>query len=213
MDRFRLIDDGGIWLALGGVLLAIILPVHGPTHADLSVQMQHIADGHGQWAVVHWLAAIALLLMAGGGFILFGETLLGQRNVAPAGAWLLLALGSFLTIGTAVIEATAISEAAGAGDLESFQVWWPFASGLGNGFMVVALATAAIAYSSARTKRPPIAIWLCWAGLIAALLSAFGWSLGQHLRVQIGGPLWFVSTLALALWLAWFGFRSRRTDG
>ncbi len=211
-EKFRLIDDGGIWLALGGALLAVILPVHGPTYADLSVQMQHIADGHGQWAIVHWLAAIALLFMSGAGFIHFVETLIGRRHIAPAGAWLLLALGSFLTIGTAVVEATAISAAASTSDLKSFLTWWPFASGLGNGFMVVALATAMIAYASARTEEPPIAIWLCWAGLIVALLSALGWSLGQHVRVQFGGPLWFVSTLALALWLAWFGFRSRRTE-
>lgn len=210
--NIRFVDDGGIWLALGGILLAVILPVHGPTYADLSVQMQHIADSHGQWALVHWLAAIALLLMSGAGIILFVETLIGRRHGAPAGAWLLLALGSFLTIGTAVVEATAISTAASTGDLKSFLIWWPFASGLGNGFMVVALAAAVIAYSSVRTEKPPIATWLCWAGLILALLSALGWSLGQHIRVPLGGPLWFVSTLALALWLAWFGFRSRRTE-
>lgn len=209
---FRLIDDGAIWLALGGVLLAIILPVHGPTYADLSVQMQHIADGNGQWAIVHWLAAFALVLISGAGFILFVKAIFGRRSIAPAGAWLLLALGAFLTIGTAVVEATAISAAASANDLEGFLIWWPFASGLGNGFMVVALATAVIAFASARSEEPPMAAWLCWAGMIVALLSALGWSLGQHVRVPFGGPLWFVSTLALALWLAWFGFRSRRTE-
>lgn len=204
------INDGGTWLALGGLLLAVILPVHGPTYADLSVQMEHIAHGQGRWAVVHWLAALALLMMSGAGFIFFVETLVGRREGAPAGAWMILAIGALLTIGTAVVEATAISAAAMKGDLESFVIWWPFASGLGNGFMLVALATAGIAYASAQADEPPLAVWLCWVGMAVALLSAVGWSLGQHVRVPIGGPLWFVATLAMSLWLAWFGFKARR---
>lgn len=211
-EKFRFLDDGGTWVMLGGILLALILPMHGPTHSDLSVQMQHIADGHGQWAIVHWIAAIALLLMTGAGLIYFVETLTGRAHTAPAGAWLLFGLGSFLTIGTAIIEATAISAAASADDLDNFLIWWPLASGLGNGFMVVALATALIAYTSAKAEEPPMAIWLSWAGVIIALLSAIGWSLGQHLRVHFGGALWFISTLAMALWLAWFGFRSHRSE-
>lgn len=208
----RPIDEGGTLLLLGGILLAVILPVHGPTYADLTVQMEYIADGHRVWAIVHWIAAIALLLMTAAGFIYFVEALIGRHQLAPAGAWLVFALGSFLTIGTAVTESTAVSAAASIGDLVSFQIWWSFASGLGNGFMVVALATAVIAYRSTRSEQPPMAIWLCWVGLIVALLSALGWSLGQHFRASFGGQLWFVSTLAMALWLAWFGFKSGRTE-
>lgn len=204
------IGDGGTWLALGGLLLAVILPVHGPTYADLSVQMNHIAESHGLWAIVHWLAAAALLLLAGAGFLLFAETVTGLRRSVPAGAWLLLAMGSFLTIATAVIEATALSAAAHSADLDAFLIWWPLASGFGNGFFVVALATAAIAYATARSGGGAMPNWLGWAGVIVGLSSAVGWSLGQHFRVPVGGPLWFIATLALALWLAWYGFRSRR---
>lgn len=208
-ERTSIFNEGGSWLAIGGLLLAVVLPLHGPTYADLSVQMEHIAGSHGRWASVHWLAALALILMSGAGFIFFAEALLGRSHGAPAGVWLLFAIGSFLTIGTAVVEATAISSAATSNDLESFVIWWPFASGLGNGFMLVALATAIIALSNAKSDNPPIAAWLCWAGVFAALLSAIGWSLGQHVRLQIGGPLWFVATLAMAVWLAWFGLKSR----
>lgn len=213
LENIRSTNEGGIFLCIGGLLLAIILPVHGPTYADLSVQMEHIAHGHGQWAIVHWSAALALVLMAGAGFFYFVETLLGRRQGAPAGAWLMLALGSLLTIGTAVAEATAMSVAAENGDLETFLIWWPFASGLGNGFMVVALAVAVIAFSSAKTDDPPVASWLCWLGIAFAAFSAIGWSLGQHFGQSLGGPLWFVSTVAMALWLSLFGFRSIRPSG
>ena len=201
--------EAGVWLGLGGLTLAVVLPIHGPTHADLAVQMSHIADGHGRWAIVHWVAAVALVLLAGAGFFFFVETLIGRRREAPAGAWLLFAMGSFLTIGTAIVEATAISAAANKDDLESFVVWWQFASGLGNGFMVVAIATAIIAWTTSMADAPPIPSWLCWIGAAAAIISAVGWTLGQHFRVDIGGPIWFVGTLATALWLSWFGFKSR----
>ena len=111
-----------------------------------------------------------------------------------------------------MVEATAISAAASTGDLDSFLIWWPLASGLGNGFMVIALATALIAYNVVNEDHPPLPIWLCWIGVVVALLSAIGWSLGQHLRLPIGGSLWFVSTLVMALWLAWFAFNSSRAS-
>lgn len=205
---FRTRRIGGVWLAMGGLILAAILPVHGPTHADLSVQMQHISDGHGLWAAVHWLAALALILISGAGFIFVVETLIKSRKGSPVSAWLFLAIGSLLTVGTAVTEATAISAAANNDDLEGFVTWWSFASGLGNGFMLVAFSASAIAFANARADRPPIAVWLCWIGAFVALLSAIGWILGQHLRLPAGGPLWFVSTLLMALWLAWFGYKS-----
>ena len=118
-----------------------------------------------------------------------------------------------MTIGTAIVEATAISAAANKDDLESFVVWWQFASGFGNGFMVVAIATAIIAWTTSMADAPPIPSWLCWIGAAASIISAVGWTLGQHFRVDIGGPIWFVGTLATALWLSWFGFKSREIFG
>ncbi|UCH26262.1 MAG: hypothetical protein JSV66_01040 [Trueperaceae bacterium] len=212
-DKSDAASDAGLWLALGGILLAVVLPLHGPTQADLSVQMQDIADGHGRWAVVHWLAAISLILLAGAGFLFFVELQIRRRAGTPAGAWLLFAIGSLVTIGTAVSEATAISSAAGSDDFESFVMWWRFASGLGNGFMIVALATAAIAWAAGSAKKPLIPPWACRVASIIALLSAIGWSLAQHFRLELGGPIWFVSTLLTSLWLAWYGFRSRGIAG
>ena len=117
-----------------------------------------------------------------------------------------------MTIGTAIVKATAISAAANKDDLEGFVVWWQFASGLGNGFMVVAIATAIIAWTTSTADVRPIPSWLCWIGAGVAVVSAIGWTLGQHLRVDIGGPIWFAGTLATALWLAWFGVKSGKNN-
>lgn len=202
-------SDAGNWLFLGGALLAVVLPLHGPIHADLSDQMQHIAEGHGRWISVHWLAAIALILLTGSGLMFFLDAKAGRRDEPLAGAWLLLSLGAMVTIGTAVAEATAVSHAAAAGDSDAFVTWWQFASGLGNGFFIAALAVAAIAWSAGARQEPPMPALVCRIAALVALLSAAGWSLGQHFGLPFGGPLWFVSTLLTALWLAWLGICSR----
>ncbi len=204
--------DASLWLVLGAALLAVVLVAHGPTHADLGRQMENISDSNGQWAVVHWFATGALLLLTGAGFMFFAETVAGRGTGAPVGAWLVLAIGSLVTIGTAVSEATAITRAAETGDLEAFVIWWEFAGGLGNGFLAVGLATAVIAWTAASSPTPPIPVWACRFGALFGLLSAIGWSLGQHFRVDIGGPIWFVSTLLVCLWLVVFGFGLRRSQ-
>jgi hypothetical protein len=43
-------------------------------------------------------------------------------------------------------------------------------------------------------------------GTIFGLLSALGWSLGEQLGFEIGGPIWLISTMLICIWLAWFGF-------
>jgi hypothetical protein len=53
-------------------------------------------------------------------------------------------------------------------------------------------------------------VWSCAAGTVFGVLSAVGWSLGEHFGVWIGGPIWLISTLLMSVWLAWFGFAALR---
>ena len=77
----------GLWLGTGASLLIIALVFHGPPDPDLSVQMQHVAEGHTRWALVHWTAAVALFLMSGAGFLnLIDQNTAGLR-VSAAPGW------------------------------------------------------------------------------------------------------------------------------
>jgi hypothetical protein len=200
----------GLWLGTGASLLIIALVFHGPPDPDLSVQMHHVAEGHTRWALEHWTAAVALFLMSGAGFL----NLIDQNTVGSStglrSAWLVLALGALLTVSTAVSEAAVVSAAAKAGDVAAFHSWWEFAGGMGNGFFSLALATALIALAEARGDASRMPVWSSAAGTVFGVLSALGWSLGEHFGIGIGGPIWLISTLLMCVWLAWFGFAALR---
>lgn len=200
----------GLWLGTGASLLIIALVFHGPPDPDLSVQMQHVAEGHTRWALVHWTAAVALFLMSGAGFL----NLIDQNNSGSSmglrSAWLVFALGALLTVSTAVSEAAVVSAAAKTGDVAGFQSWWDFAGGMGNGFFSLALATALIALAKARSDASRVPVWSSAATTVFGVLSALGWSLGEHFGIGIGGPVWLISTLLMCAWLAWFGFATLR---
>ena len=197
----------GLWLGTGASLLIIALVFHGPPDPDLTVQMHHVAEGHTRWALVHWTAAVALFLMSGAGFLNLAEQKAGE---GLRSAWLVFALGALLTVSTAISEAAVVSVAANAGDKAAFNSWWAFGGGMGNGFFALALATALIAIAETRGDANRIPTWSSIAGTVIGVLSAVGWSLGEHFGIGIGGPIWLISTLLMCAWLAWFGFAALR---
>ena len=204
--------EAATWLGVGAVLLAIVLVAHGPIHADLEEQMTHIAEEHQNWYFVHWAATVSLICLAVSGFMFAVATMSGRGTGSVAGAWIVLAIGSMITIGTAVAEATAVLWAAQKGDLESFLTWWQFASGLGNGFAVVGLAVGIIAFGTARSDERPMPSRQCWLGSLLGFLSAIAWIAFMEAGIGSVGPIWFGSTLLMSIWLAWVGFRLRATS-
>ena len=200
----------GLWLGTGASLLIIALVFHGPPDPDLSVQMQHVAEGHTRWALVHWTAAVALFLVSGAGFLNLIDQNTGGSSTGLRSGWLVLALGALLTVSTAISEAAVVSAAAHAGDKATFLSWWEFSGGMANGFFALALASALIALAEARSDARRMPVWSCAAGTVFGVLSAVGWSLGEHFGVGIGGPIWLISTLLMCAWLAWFGFAALR---
>ena len=197
----------GLWLGTGASLLIIALVFHGPPDPDLTVQMHHVAEGHTRWALVHCTAAVALFLMSGAGFLNLADQKAGE---GLRSAWLVFALGALLTVSTAISEAAVVSVAANAGDKAAFNSWWAFGGGMGNGFFALALATALIAIAETRGDANRIPTWSSIAGTVIGVLSAVGWSLGEHFGIGIGGPIWLISTLLMCAWLAWFGFAALR---
>lgn len=200
---------GGIWLAAGTILLAVALVFHGPPDADLSVQMQSIADGEGRWATVHWTAALALFLISGASFLNLTTNARVRRSPVLSSAWVVMALGALTTFSTAVAEASVVAVAADRGDTDAFMTWWAFSGGMGNGFWALALATAVVAYHDATDRDSILPRWAAFAGFVFGVLSATGWTLGEQLGIGVGGPIWLISSLLMCLWLAWYGLASR----
>jgi hypothetical protein len=114
---------------------------------------------------------------------------------------MVMALGALTTFTTAVSEATVVSVAAHAGDQAAFDTWWAFSGGMANGFFALALAVGLIALSELRSDTRHLPRWIAAIGIAAGFLSALGWSLGEHMGIAIGGPIWLISTLVMCLWM------------
>lgn len=192
-------------LATASLLLAAAVAFHGPPHPDLAVQMQHVAEAPMQWAAVHWAAAISLSLFAIAGVVMLSAGSRLTQSVSATFAWAVLLVGALWTKVTAVAEATVVAGAAAAGDQATFNAWWAFSEGMGNGFVCLALAGALIAGNEARSGRGTTPGWAAWIGTVAGTAAFIGWAMFSWVSIPIGGPIWLISSLVMCLWFAWFG--------
>lgn len=201
----------GAWLAVASLLLGGALAFHGPLAADLDGQMRMIAAAGTRWAVVHWVAAVALSLFAVVGLLVLAAGSRLTQDWWTVSAWAVLPVGALWTVVTAVAEATAVADAAAAGNRAAFEAWWAFAAGMATGFTFLALAVATIAGNEARTFHRVTPVWASWVGLGAGVASFLGWALGMWLGIAFGNLLWVASSLVMCLWILWFGVALTRT--
>lgn len=195
----------GAWLAIASLLLAVGLVFHGPPAVNLGDQMKIIAEGATRWTVVHWLAAASLSLFAVAGLVVLTAGSRLTRGWWTMTAWAVLPVGALWTMTTAVAEATAITDAAVAGNRAMFEAWWQFAEGRATGFTFLALAVAVIAGNEARSPDRATPAWAASIAVVAGIASFAGWALGMWLGLPFGTPLWVVSSLVMCLWVLWFG--------
>lgn len=198
------IRAAGTALAAGGLLLAVVLALHGPLQPTIADQMQAI-EHRESWAPLHWIAAAALSLFAVGSLIALTSGSRLTNTVATTIAWAVVAIGAVWTFMTAVIEATAVTYASNLGNQQLFEAWWVFAEGLANGFAFLALGIAVVATHESRSSDRVMPVWLSWIGAFAGIAAFAGWGLGSWFGVPLGSLLWVASSLVMCLWLAWFG--------
>lgn len=202
----------GVWLAVAAIILAIVFVFHGPISPDLGVQMEKIADGSMRWAVLHWAAAAALSFFAVASLIALTAGSRLTQEWWTLSAWAVLPVGALWTVSTAVAEATVIIDAAVAGNRAVFESWWMFAAGIGNGFAFMALAFTVIAVNEARIAHATVPRWASSIAAVAGAASFVGWVLGSWLGFAFGAPIWVVGSIAVCLWLAWFGLSLLRGE-
>jgi len=195
----------GAWLAAASVLLFLALAFHGPLHPDLAMQMTRIGESASRWAVVHWTAAAAFSC-----FIIAAVLVLVSRSrLTNTGrtisAWAVVLVGAIWTLTTAVTEVTVIADLAAAGDRAQFEAWWSFAEGYGNGFSMLAVAVAVIAWHEYREPARLLPPWSAGVGAGAGLASFAGWALGVWFDIGPANLLWLLASGVMCLWLAWLG--------
>jgi hypothetical protein len=195
----------GVWLATASILLVLALTFHGPLHPDLEVQMTRIAESASRWKVVHWAAAASLSGFAVASLLV----LMSGSRLAGTGwtrsAWGVVFIGALWTLTTAVTEVTVIVDLAASGNLSQFEAWWSFAEGNGNGFSLLAMAVAVIAWNEAKDPQRLVPKWSAAVGAVAGLGSLAGWALGVWLNIGPANVLWVVASGVMCLWLTWLG--------
>ena len=195
----------GAWLAAASILLALALIFHGPLHPDPEVQMMHIAKSASRWAAVHWTAAAALSCFAVAAILVLVSHSRLTATRMTISAWAVVLVGSLWTLATAVTEVTVIADLAEAGNLAQFEPWWSFAQGYGNGFALLGVAVAAIAWSEYRNPNRIVPKWSAISGTGAGLASFAGWALGVWFDIGPANLMWLLASGLMCLWLAWLG--------
>lgn len=195
----------GSWLAAASVLLAVTLVFHGPPEHHVGDQMAVIAQESNRWLIVHWMAAAALSSFVVAALIVLSAHSRLTDNGWTLSAWGVLPVGALWTLATAVAEATAVTDAAVAGDEAIFGAWWAFSEGMGNGFAVLALAVASIAANEGRALQKATPAWASGIATFAGLAAFTGWALWSWVDLGFGAPIWVASSILMCLWLLWFG--------
>lgn len=195
----------GGWLAGASLLLALALAFHGPLHPDLDMQMAHIAASASRWAAVHWAAAAALscFTIASVLVLVSGSRLTSTGRLLSA--WAVVLVGALWTLATAVTEVTVITDLAVSGDRPQFATWWSLAQGYANGFALLAVAVATIAWNEVTDPRRIVPKWSAAIGAAAGVASFTGWSLGVWFKIGPANLLWVLASGLMCVWLAWLG--------
>lgn len=195
----------GVWLAVAAVLLFFAILFHGPLHPDLEVQMTRIGESASRWAVLHWMAAAAFSSFAIAALLALMSRSRLTRTGRTVSAWAVIFIGSLWTLTTAVAEATAVSGLSAARDLALLEAWWAFAEGYANGFSILAVAVAVVAWNEFKDPLRLLPAWSAAAGAVAGLLSFAGWVFGVWFDVGPANLVWLFASGAMCAWLAWFG--------
>ncbi|WP_265111220.1 hypothetical protein [Halosolutus halophilus] len=206
------IRAGGVWLAIGALLLVggfVLHPLPSPDPAEF---VATIADAPTRWVAAHVTTAIGLSVVAIAALIVLTADSRLTRTWWTTTAWAALIVSALLVTTAAVVEATVIAEAAIGGDTATFEAWSVFADVHSAAFLFFALAIAVIAGNEARSAPQTTPAWASWIGAVAGVAAFGGMVLVFVLGIAPGGPVWIGSTIVMSLWTAWFGVVLARSE-
>ena len=205
------VQVGGTWLAIASGLMIATLVLHGPIAPDLNDQMTRIANRPAVWALAHWIAAAGLSIYAVAGLVVLTSESRLTEGWWTTTAWAFLPVTALWTLTTAVVEATAVTDAVNSGNAEMFAAWWAFAEGKATGFAFLALAVAVIAGNEAQSEKGTTPSWAAWTAVVAGVASFTGWAVGMWFGISLGSLLWLVTSILMSVWVVWFGVALTRS--
>lgn len=199
------VSVGGAMLAIGSLLLVVGFVLHPPPSPDPAEFMATIAENPTRWVAAHGVTAISLSVFVIAGLIMLTAGSRFTQHWWTISAWAVLIVSALWTTTAAVVEATAITQAAITDDIATFEVWNAFAEIHSAAFLFFVLAAAVIAGHEARSAYQITPVWASWLGAVAGVAAFGGMILVFVLGIALGGLVWLVSTIVMSLWLFWFG--------
>lgn len=200
----------GLFLSSSNTLLFIAITWHAVVHpavgATNEFTKQLIQSQATTWFVLHMCFAITAALFAAAAFAVIGaDTVLTASQPGLVG-WSILAVINVMLAILAVIEATAQGDAAVAGDLNAFALWFSVSRGFEIMFILFPVAFLSIALGEFRVAvplTPRLASGVAMVGAILVIVAVIG---ASGLRIVAFGPLWSAAALPM-IWFIWLGLR------
>jgi hypothetical protein len=208
-DKNR-VQGAGLFLAGTNILLLTAISWHAVVHpavgATNEFTMQLIQRQPTVWFVLHMYFALAAALFAAAGLVILGA---GTRLTATASGlvgWSTLTVINGLLSILTVIEATAQGNAAVAGDVNAFALWFSISRGFEILFILFPAAFFAITLCELRAPAPFMPRWASGLALLGAILMIVAVIGASGLRIVVLGPLWGATALPM-IWFIWLGLR------
>lgn len=204
-QAIRSIRLSGALLAVGSLLLLVGLGLHPTPAPDVTGQMALISENLTWWMAVHSVIAAGVSIFAVTGLIVLTARSRLTQAWWTETAWAVLVVAALWMMLNAVAEATALAQTAVAGNMSEFEAWEAFAIGMAMAIPVFTLAIAVIAGNEARIANGALPTWAAWIGTAIAIAASGGGFLWFTLEIGLAGFVWAIATLAISVWLLWFG--------
>ena len=206
----------GLFVAGANTLLLSAISWHAVVHPSVGATneftMQLIQRQATTWFVLHMYFALTAALFAAAGLAIIGAWTRLTANALGLVGWSILTVINVLLAILAIIEATAQGDAAVAGDLNAFALWFSISRGFEIVFILFSTAFLTTAVDEFRASVPLTPRWASGVAMVGAALVIIAVIGASGLRIVALGPLWSAAALPL-IWFIWLGLRLASASG
>jgi len=200
----------GLYLAGASLWFLIALIWHGAVHpfagATAEQALPLIQERAGSWFMMHLFFSFAAVFVAGAALAVLNLRSFLTDSLAGMVGWSVLAITALLGAGLAIMEATVQGDAAAAGNLGTFAMWYALSRGVEIMFILFPLGFLAITAVDLRAANPLTPRWASALALLGAALVVPAVVGASGFRIVAYGRLWGAAALPM-LWFIWLGLR------
>lgn len=200
----------GVFLAGASLLFLIALIWHGAVHpfagATAEQSLPLIQERAGGWFMMHFFFSFAAVFVAGAALAVLSLRSFLTDSLPGLVGWSVLAIIAIIGANLAIMEATVQGDAAVAGNLETFAMWYALSRGVELLFILFPLGFLAITAVDLRAATPLTPRWTSALALLGAALVVPAVVGASGFRIVAFGRLWGAAALPM-LWFIWLGIR------